>query len=159
LAGNGTHDYYISRAKAAHVEVIDVVAYRQAPGIVNVIVWGSDEAISAVRIALTSEASELLGVTVNVLPAEFVEFDISATVTVENHAPLNVAEVLETQLRAQADEAQAFGEMLSISQISAWLHAPDYVDKVTISEPMADIVPNHDALWEIGSVELEVIYD
>lgn len=156
LSGNGTQQSYLAKAMAAHAAVIDVVAYRPSPGKVNVAVWGSADAVNAVAVALTADDVEMLGIDVAVYAATVHQFDVRATVTVARHAPSNAKTQMVAALRARSDADRGFGKPLAASQIVAWLHAADYVEKVSLQAPQADINTAADELWQIGAVDLVV---
>lgn len=157
MAGNGTAQSYIAKALGAHIAVIDVVAYRQAPGKVNVAVWGSDDALDAVRRTFGDD-NTMLGIDVSVYAATVSPVAVHATVTVGAASPTNIADILSRQLRDSADNYRGFGRILSPSKITAWLDHND-VNKVALHAPTQDITPQNDALWRIGNITIEVVYD
>ncbi len=163
MASNGTWESYMAKALGAHIDVIDVVAYRLAPGKVNVAVWGRDDAIAAVKDSLTGEAHEMLGIDVNVFAAKTHTLDVSAQIYVAANAPANIAELVAENVVALSKQEAAFGKPLPRSQIIAWLHAniagADVVEKAVLLAPTTDLTPAADELWQIGAVAVEVLSD
>lgn len=156
MAGNGTYESYMARGLAAHIDVIDLMPYRLSAGKVNVAVWGSESAISAVRAALTADTNEMLGIDVVVFAARILSVNVSAKIVVDASAPTNIEAILTEQLRTAASRYRGFGQSLARSKIAAWLDG-EFVRKVNVVTPDADITPDADWLWQLDNVVLEVV--
>ena len=127
LAGNGTREHYELAALTSSQLVRDAIATQPQAGRVSVLLWlvdGADPDTTAATVlaALNAEDSRPLGVPVSVALAQPKAINITATLTREASAPVDlVAQVREALAPALADFAR-LGRAVSRSWITTRLH-------------------------------------
>lgn len=127
LAGNGTREHYELAALTASQLVRDAIATQPQAGRVSVLLWLADGAdpnatAATVLAALNADDARPLGVPVSVALAQPKAIHVTATLTRESGAPVDlVAQVRAAMAPALADFAR-LGRAVSRSWITTRLH-------------------------------------
>ena len=148
LAGNGTREHYELVAMTADQNVYDATAVQPSPGRVQVLLWLHDLAQAAatqatVLAALNAEDARPLGVPVSVALARPRAIHITATITREAGAPVN----LLAQLQATLPKAMATYARLGRGVPRSWITTQLHVAGVA-----AVRYPNADAPAELTTL-------
>lgn len=131
LAGNGTAEQYRHTALSATPLVRDAAVLPAPPGRVTLAVWpgnaaDGEPALAAVQHAFLADDAKPLGVPLDIVLAEAVPLDVTATVRREAGAPPD----LVAQLRTVLPELIAAHAKLGRELPDSWLSSRLYVDGV-----------------------------
>ena len=127
LAANGTKEHYELAALTASPMVRDAIATQPQPGRVSVLLWmvdgGDPAAITAtVQAALNADDARPLGVPVSVAMAQPKPIHITATLTRDAGAPVELVAQVQTALAAALAEFARLGRAVPRSWITTRLH-------------------------------------
>lgn len=143
----GPEGAYIFHALSADADVLDASAISPEPGevLVTVLSRSGDgtpaaEVLDAVEARLTSNDVRPLTDLVTVVPAEIVEFAVTATITFYSGPDRSVVlAAAETRLAEHLASALRLGRDVTRAGIIAALH-PEGVQNIVLASPAADIV-------------------
>ncbi len=141
LAGNGTREHYELAALTSSLLVRDAIATQPQAGRVSVLLWLVDganpEATAAtVLAALNAEDARPLGVPVSVALAQPKAINITATLTREAGAPVDLVAQVRDALAPALAEFARLGRAVSRSWITTRLHVAG-ISSVRYTDPAA----------------------
>lgn len=135
LAGNGTAEQYRHTALSATPLVRDAAVLPAPPGRVTLAIWpgnaaDGDAALAAVQRAFMADDARPLGVPLDIVLAEAVPLDVTATVQRDASAPPDLVALLRAALPDLIADHAKLGRELPDS----WLSSRLYVDGVASVE-------------------------
>lgn len=148
----GTPAQYRYAALSASIDVADANVYSPVGGVVRISILSrlgdgtpSNELMAAVAAIVQANDVRALCHDVQVVPAEIVQVDVTATIYLTNTAPQSIFDSLPTILRTEFDAVRGLGYNVAGSWVSAKLQAAG-VQRVVMASPAAGsqvaIAPN-----------------
>lgn len=142
----GSRQSYIYHALSASADVLDAQVVGNAAGLVSIVVLSRSgngepgaETVAAVLDALNAETVRPLNDQVEVLPAEIIEYEIRATVTVkQGPASRVVVNAAQAEVERYAQERQRLGLPIIRDAVLAALWV-ESVEHVELLSPLEDI--------------------
>jgi phage-related baseplate assembly protein len=145
LAGNGTAEQYRHTALSATPLVRDAAVLPAPPGRVTLAVWpghaaDGEAALAAVRQAFMADDARPLGVPLDIVLAEAVPLDVTATVRRDGNAPPDLVALLRTALPELIAANAKLGRELPDSWLSSRLYV-EGVAEVALSSSRGETAP------------------
>jgi phage-related baseplate assembly protein len=156
----GAYEYW---ALTVAPEIADAYAFSPTPGVVRVVVAmaaGEDvaqESVSNISTFLGREDVRPLTDTVSVIPADAVDYEVTATLVIKRGPdPSAVKDAAEASLAAYVHERDRIGADAYHSGIVSAL-AVGGVDNVVLTEPAADLAIGQQQLARLVSTSIAVV--
>ncbi|MBF0444379.1 MAG: baseplate J/gp47 family protein [Magnetococcales bacterium] len=157
----GSSGSYVFHTLSASGLVKDVDIYSPAPGQVTVTVLSTQgdgvpdqELLDVVTAALNHEDVRPLTDQLTVLPATIITYTVGAVLEVgEGPDAELIRQEAQTAITAYVADVHSLGKKVALSGIYAALHVAG-VDRVTISQPVADIEPGTQQAAFCSSIEV-----